>query len=91
MDDNEDIEATSTEREFDINVDAQYESEGEDAGRVDSDATADNIVSVINSHLQPSGKRNAAGKWGSTFWKDCQPMGDHGVSDSGHDSKSQGR
>ncbi|KAJ9146561.1 hypothetical protein P3X46_028810 [Hevea brasiliensis] len=85
---NEDIDVTSIEREFNINMDAQYESEGEDAGRMQGDAAADNGIGVSNSHVQSSGRRNAAGKWGSTFWKDCQPMGAQAASDSGHDSKS---
>ncbi|KAF2291860.1 hypothetical protein GH714_035886 [Hevea brasiliensis] len=70
-------------------MDAQYESEGENAGRMQGDAAPDNGVGVSNSHvLQSSGRRNAAGKWGSTFWKDCQPLGAQVASDSGHDSKS---
>ncbi|KDP35983.1 hypothetical protein JCGZ_08378 [Jatropha curcas] len=85
----DDVDVTSSEREFDMNMDAQYESEGEDPGRMQSDVAADNGVGVSNSHLQPSARRNAAGKWGSTFWKDCQPMGAQVASDSGHDSKSE--
>ncbi|KAF2291879.1 hypothetical protein GH714_035972 [Hevea brasiliensis] len=86
---NDDIDVISSEREFDINMDAQYESEGENAGRMQGDAAPDNGVGVSNSHvLQSSGRRNAAGKWGSTFWKDCQPLGAQVASDSGHDSKS---
>ncbi|XP_048228059.1 protein CHROMATIN REMODELING 5 isoform X2 [Ricinus communis] len=85
----EDIEVIASEREFDMNVDAQYESEGEDAGRTEGDAAPDNGgVSVSNSYLQPPGRRNEAGKWGSSFWKDCQPLGAQGASDSAHDSKS---
>ncbi|KAI4386227.1 hypothetical protein MLD38_004177 [Melastoma candidum] len=30
-----------------------------------------------------------AGRWGSTFWKDCQPMCPPGGSDSGQESKSE--
>ncbi|WCJ28910.1 Chromodomain-helicase-DNA-binding protein 1 [Euphorbia peplus] len=88
---NEDIYMTSSEREFDINADVQYESEGEDAGRIQGDAAPDNGVSVSSSHMQPSGKRNPVGKWGSTFWKDCQPMDGQGAYDSGHDSKPEYR
>lgn len=32
--------------------------------------------------------RKPSGKWGSTFWKDCQPMNHRQGSDSGHESKS---
>ncbi|KAJ4845979.1 Protein CHROMATIN REMODELING 5 [Turnera subulata] len=85
---NEYMDATSSEREFDINVGAQYESEGEpdDAGRGQDVMTPNDGVGVGNAHLQPPGRRNVAGKWGSTFWKDCQP-GTQGASDSGPDSK----
>ncbi|XP_062082264.1 protein CHROMATIN REMODELING 5 isoform X3 [Humulus lupulus] len=85
---NEDVDVTSSEKEFDINMDAPDQSEGEldDASRSQNEATVnDGIISVAN--LQPSGRRSAmAGKWGSTFWKDCQPMHSQNGSDSGQDS-----
>lgn len=85
---NEDIDVISSEKEFDINMDAQEQSEGEfdDASRSQNEATVnDGGMRVAN--LQPSGRRNAiAGKWGSTFWKDCQPMHSQNGSDSGQDS-----
>lgn len=86
---NEDVDVTSSEKEFDINLDAQYESDGQpdDAGRSQYDVAADNGVNL----LQPSGRRNVAGKWGSTFWKDCQPMSAQGAVDSGQDSKSDSK
>ncbi|CAK7331164.1 unnamed protein product [Dovyalis caffra] len=86
---NEDIDGTSSERELDMNMDVQYGSEPDDVGRLQSDVAADNDTGVSNSELQPSGRRNVAGKWGSSFWKDCQPMGTLGASDSGQDSKSE--
>ncbi|XP_050203614.1 protein CHROMATIN REMODELING 5 [Mercurialis annua] len=88
MVENEDIELTASERVFDMNVDARYESEGEDVGRMQDGAAPDNAVSVSTSNLQPSGRKNAAGKWGASFWKDCQPLGAQGASDSAHDSRS---
>ncbi|XP_059429432.1 protein CHROMATIN REMODELING 5 isoform X1 [Corylus avellana] len=87
---NEDLDATSSEKEFDMNMDAQYQSEGElnDANRLQNEGAANGSVNMRASNLQPSGRRTGvAGKWGSTFWKDCQPM-TGGGSDSGQDSKS---
>uniref|UniRef100_A0A6N2L4N4 Protein CHROMATIN REMODELING 5 n=1 Tax=Salix viminalis TaxID=40686 RepID=A0A6N2L4N4_SALVM len=88
---NEDVDVTFSERELDMNMDAQYESEPDDAGRMQSDVAVGNDAGVSNSGLQPSGRKNVAGKWGSTFWKDCQPMATPGASDSGQDSKSEDR
>ncbi|GAV70300.1 SNF2_N domain-containing protein/Helicase_C domain-containing protein/Chromo domain-containing protein/DUF4208 domain-containing protein [Cephalotus follicularis] len=88
---NEDIDVTSIERDFDVNLDVQYQSDGEpdDTGRLQTDAVVENSDGLRNQQLQPSGRRTAlAGKWGSTFWKDCQPMGVQGGSESGQDSKS---
>lgn len=87
---NEDLDAISSEKEFDMNMDLQYQSEGElndDVGLQNGGAAA-GAVNVRVSNLQPSGRRTGmAGKWGSTFWKDCQPM-TGGGSDSGQDSKN---
>ncbi|KAG6792807.1 hypothetical protein POTOM_001966 [Populus tomentosa] len=88
---NEDVDMTSSERESDMNTDVQYESEPDDVVRLQSNVAADHDAGVNNSELQPSGRKNVAGKWGSSFWKDCQPMGNPGASDSGQDSKSEGR
>lgn len=84
---NEDVDLTSSEKEFDMNMDVQDQSEGEPdyANRNEIAANDSNGVGVSNS--QPSGRRTAmTGKWGSTFWKDCQPMHNRGGSDSGQDS-----
>ncbi|CAN1170496.1 Protein CHROMATIN REMODELING 5 [Linum perenne] len=85
----EDVDVTSSEREFDMNIDAPYESEAElGDSRMQNDGVPDHEAGASNSHFQPSGKRNVSGKWGSSFWKDCRPMGPQGASDSGQDSKS---
>jgi chromodomain-helicase-DNA-binding protein 1 len=87
---NQDVDATSSDKEFDMNMDVQYQSEGElnDTNRLQNEGAADDNVNMRASNLQPSGRRTGiAGKWGSTFWKDCQPM-TRGGSDSGQDSKS---
>lgn len=86
---NGDVDATSSDREFDINMDVQYQSEAEAVGadRLQNEEAV-NDVNTRTSNFQPTSRRMAmAGKWGSTFWKDCQPM-TRGGSDSGQDSKS---
>ncbi|KAL5831735.1 hypothetical protein ACOSQ4_017089 [Xanthoceras sorbifolium] len=89
---NEDVDGTYSERDFDINREVLYHSDGEpdDVSRQQNGAAPDNHEAVRDINMQPSGRRTAlAGKWGSSFWKDCQPMGPTaGGSDSGHDSKS---
>ncbi|XP_028060237.1 protein CHROMATIN REMODELING 5 isoform X3 [Camellia sinensis] len=85
---NEDIEGTSSDKDSEIKMDGHYRSDGEpdDASRHQDDAAADNSGT---SNLQPSGKRTAmAAKWGSNFWKDCQPMRPRAGSESGQESKS---
>ncbi|KAB2012900.1 hypothetical protein ES319_D09G122000v1 [Gossypium barbadense] len=90
---NDDVGGSGTysEREFDIN--AHYQSDGEPDGsvRLHNEVAAASGAGVSNSNFQPPGRRVAPGKWGSTFWKDCQPMDHQGGSDSGQDSKSDHR
>ncbi|KAL5565845.1 hypothetical protein UlMin_029009 [Ulmus minor] len=85
---NEDVDMTSSEKEFDMNIDLHEQSEGEPdyANRMQNEAAPNDGAGLRDSNLQPSGKRNAAGKWGSSFWKDCQPMRTQNGSDSGQDS-----
>lgn len=77
-------DATSSEKEFDMNMEAQYESEGEPDGssRLQTETTVDDGDAVKESNLQ------TGGGWGSTFWKDCGQMGTHNGSESGQESKS---
>ncbi|PSR90154.1 Protein CHROMATIN REMODELING like [Actinidia chinensis var. chinensis] len=85
---NENVEATSSDKDSELKIDGHYRSDDEpdDANRLQDDAPPDN---GIISNLQPLGRRTAlAGKWGSTFWKDCQPMRSHAGSESGQESKS---
>lgn len=88
---NQDMDASYGERGFDINMEVPYQSDGEqdDVCREQNGSVANNHDGVRDLNLQPSGRRTTmAGKWGSSFWKDCQPMGSAtGGSDSGHDSK----
>ncbi|KAK8637634.1 hypothetical protein V6N13_136108 [Hibiscus sabdariffa] len=90
---NEDIDGSYSEREFDINMDAQYQSDGavisnSEQSRLHREMVTDNGAGISSSNFQPAGRRIAPGKWGSTFWKDCQPMDHQGGSDSGQESKS---
>ncbi|XP_010557504.1 PREDICTED: protein CHROMATIN REMODELING 5 isoform X2 [Tarenaya hassleriana] len=88
---NEDVDGTYSDRGFDINMDVQYQSDAEPecSDRLQNGATSDNVVGYADPSFQASGRRTGvSGKWGSTFWKDCQPMGQRGGSDSGHDSQS---
>lgn len=88
---NEDVDGSYGERDFDINMEVAYRSDGEpdDVSRRQNGVVgSDNRDGDRDLNLQPSGRRTAlAGKWGSSFWKDCQPMVGPGGSDSGHDSK----
>ncbi|KAF7120884.1 hypothetical protein RHSIM_Rhsim13G0216000 [Rhododendron simsii] len=91
---NENVEATSSDKDCEIRMDNRYRSDDEpdDASRIQDDRVQDDAV-IENgriSSLQPSGRRTAlVGKWGSTFWKDCQPMQAHGGGlESGQESKS---
>ncbi|XP_058199192.1 protein CHROMATIN REMODELING 5 isoform X3 [Rhododendron vialii] len=91
---NENVEATSSDKDCEIKMDNRYRSDDEldDVSRIQDDRVQDDaaIENGRISSLQPSGRRTAlVGKWGSTFWKDCQPMQAHGGgSESGQESKS---
>lgn len=86
---NENVEATSSDKDCEIKMDSRYRNDDEpdDMSRIHDDSATEN---GRVSNLQPSGRRTAlVGKWGSSFWKDCQPMQAHGGgSESGHESKS---
>uniref|UniRef100_A0A5B6ZCF4 Protein CHROMATIN REMODELING 5 n=1 Tax=Davidia involucrata TaxID=16924 RepID=A0A5B6ZCF4_DAVIN len=85
---NDDVDATSSDKDFETKMDEHYQSdvEPDGASRLQDEAAADDDRV---SNLQPSGRRTAlVGKWGSTFWKDCQPMGPRAGLESGQESKS---
>uniref|UniRef100_M4F7Z7 Protein CHROMATIN REMODELING 5 n=1 Tax=Brassica campestris TaxID=3711 RepID=M4F7Z7_BRACM len=65
----QDMDASyNTERGFDMNLDVQYQCEAEPGSSIGQQSQTGVAVS--------SGRRTGvSGKWGSTFWKDCQPMG----------------
>jgi chromodomain-helicase-DNA-binding protein 1 len=88
---NECTDATSSEKEFDMNLEAQYESDGgpDAACRLQNEGTADDGDAMRESNLQAAGsKASTVGRWGSTFWKDCQPLCPQNGSESGKESKS---
>ncbi|XP_061347775.1 protein CHROMATIN REMODELING 5-like [Gastrolobium bilobum] len=88
---NECADATSSDKEFDMNTEQQYGSDGEPDGAsgLQNEATADDRVGTRESNLETTGRKTATvGRWGSTFWKDCQPMCPQNGSESGRESKS---
>lgn len=88
---NDDMDGTYSERGFDMNMDVQYQSDAEPGCsiRQQNQTTIGNVAAPVDSHYQHSGRRmGVSGKWGSTFWKDCQPMGQREGSDSAKDSQS---
>lgn len=88
---NDDMDGTYSERGFDMNMDVQYQSDTEPGCsiRQQNQTTIGNVAGPVDSNYQPSGRRmGVSGKWGSTFWKDCQPMGQREGSDSAKDSQS---
>ncbi|OIW02825.1 hypothetical protein TanjilG_29601 [Lupinus angustifolius] len=86
-------DATSSEKEFDMNTEAQYQSDGEPDGASrlqNEEAAIDDGAANRESNLQTAAsKTTTVGRWGSTFWKDCQPMHPQNGSESGHESKSE--
>lgn len=81
---NECGDASSSEKDFDMNVDAQYHSDVEPEGRLQNEATADGV-----GNIQSTGSKTAmVGRWGSTFWKDCQPMSHQNGQEYGQESQS---
>ncbi|KAJ7960580.1 protein CHROMATIN REMODELING 5 [Quillaja saponaria] len=88
---NDDIDAVSCEKEFDMNIDVQYQSyvEPDNGSRLQNEPTVEDGISMGEPNLQPTGRRTAmAATWGSNFWKDCQPMCPQNGSDSGQEVKS---
>ncbi|KAJ9542713.1 hypothetical protein OSB04_029219 [Centaurea solstitialis] len=88
---NDDLDGTSSlDKEFETKMeDRQYGSDGEPyaVSRLQYDASAGDGDGGL-SNLQPSNMKKPAGRWGSTFWKDCQPMHQKPASESLQESKS---
>ncbi|KAL5077994.1 hypothetical protein RYX36_016978 [Vicia faba] len=88
---NESTDATSSEKEIDMNLEAQYETDGglDDACRLQNEGTTNDGDALRESNLKVLGsKASMDGRWGSTFWKDCQPMFPQNSLDSGKEPKS---
>lgn len=62
-------------------------SENDDNGQL-QDEVGGEVETAAEDQVPPGRRVNLAGKWGSGFWKDCQPMGPSGRSGSGEESKS---
>ncbi|XP_010273267.1 PREDICTED: protein CHROMATIN REMODELING 5 [Nelumbo nucifera] len=86
----EDLDASSSEKDGELKMEEHYQSEDEpdDTNRPRDDRSGENGIAGQKQNFQPSGRRNAVvGKWGSSFWKDCQPMSPREGSESVQDSK----
>ncbi|XP_077218818.1 protein CHROMATIN REMODELING 5-like isoform X2 [Tasmannia lanceolata] len=87
---NADVDECSSERDIEVKTDDCYQSEEEPVNdsRIQNGAASSNAVGRQTLNFQPSGRRTAlVGKWGSSFWKDCQPMSTRDGSASERDSK----
>ncbi|KAL4590633.1 hypothetical protein LXL04_003570 [Taraxacum kok-saghyz] len=57
-------------------------------GQYRGDGAAEDDDSLLNLTASNATTRKPTGRWGSTFWKDCQPMHQKQGSESGQESKS---
>lgn len=81
VDQSEEADAISIDKDSDMKMDGQVDV----ASRLQYEgATDDGKMSNLPSAKGGSHSR----KWGSTFWKVCQPMNSHAESESGQESKS---
>lgn len=62
-------------------------SENDDNGQLQDEVGVE-VETTAEDQVPPGRGVNLSGKWGSGFWKDCQPMGPSGRSGSGEESKS---
>ncbi|XP_043690577.1 protein CHROMATIN REMODELING 5 isoform X3 [Telopea speciosissima] len=85
---NEDVDASSDEKDAELKMDDQFQSEDErdDISVLPNETAGENSTGRQPLNPQPSGRRaGAVGKWGSSFWMDCQPMSPQkGSMDSDH-------
>lgn len=82
---------TCSEKEFYMNMEAQYESDAEldDASRKQNEAAAVDRLSTRESNVETTSRNpSTSERWGSSFLKDYQPMSPQNGSESGGDSKS---
>lgn len=57
-------------------------------GQYRGDGAAEDDDSLLNLTASNATTRKTTGRWGSSFWKDCQPMHQKHESESGQESKS---
>ncbi|XP_011622955.1 protein CHROMATIN REMODELING 5 [Amborella trichopoda] len=84
------VQASSSDKDVVGKADDRYQSEEEvgDDDHVQVDL-GNNTIGKRSQNFQQPGRRSAlVGKWGSSFWKDCQVLFNHEESDSGRDSKN---
>ncbi|KAL9253974.1 CHROMATIN REMODELING 5-like protein [Drosera capensis] len=85
------IDLNSCENDYEINIDDHYpsEEEQEDANRGQNGVATVDGAEMRELDSQTSSRRSGLnGKWGSTFWKDCQPMSSQVGPDIAHQSRT---
>ncbi|GAB2226803.1 hypothetical protein Droror1_Dr00008594, partial [Drosera rotundifolia] len=85
------IDLNSCENDYEINADDHYpsEEEQEDANRGPNGVATVDGAEMRELDSQTSARRSGLnGKWGSTFWKDCQPMSSQVGPDIAHQSRT---
>ncbi|KAF5767792.1 putative DNA helicase chromatin remodeling SNF2 family [Helianthus annuus] len=89
---NDDLDATlCIGKEFETKMeDGRYGSDGEPyaMSRMQYDTTAGNGEGSLSNLQASTSTKKAAGRWGSTFWKDYQPMHQKPELESMQESKS---
>lgn len=84
------IDLNSSKDCFEMKADGHYHDNGEaDTIRLQDDINVVNDNKKRASTSQDTDNRAvSAGRWGSSFWKDCQPMGPFEGSETAHESRS---
>ncbi|KAL8140178.1 hypothetical protein V2J09_006199 [Rumex salicifolius] len=84
------IDLNSSENCFEMKADGHYLSDREpdDHNHVQSDTIREDDTKLRASTSRNSVATTSSIKWGSAFWKDCQPMYANDGSELGHESRS---
>ncbi|CAO2837359.1 unnamed protein product, partial [Amaranthus hypochondriacus] len=86
-----DIDLNSSENDFEMKIDGDYQSDGEpDTSRLPNEVAinGDTDMGPSTSHTYERRSGGLTAKWGASFWKGSQTVVSHDVSDSGHESRS---
>ncbi|XP_057515682.1 protein CHROMATIN REMODELING 5 isoform X1 [Amaranthus tricolor] len=86
-----DIDLNSSENDFEMKIDGDYQSDGEpDTSRLPNEVAinGDTDMGPSTSHTYERRSGGLTAKWGASFWKGSQTIVSHDVSDSGHESRS---